>query len=272
MTGVRHKGLCSFGRVVRHALRMSLIVAGTASGLVGASSAQLTPGPSAVSARAGAPVDLTGYWVSVVTEDWAWRMRTPPPGDYASVPLNAEGRRIADSWTVEQDGSCLAHGAAAALRMPTRAHITWDDDNTLRIDIDNGMQTRLLHFRAEDALNQPPSLQGNSIARWLTTVSVTGSGATGGILTSELAVAPWASLEARTVDMQAAWLRPNGVPYSSDAVLIEYFDRFADGDDEWFTVTTIVEDPAYLAEPFVVSSNFKREADGSRWNPAPCDN
>src|SRR5262249_8668105 len=47
------------------------------------------------SPRAGAPKDFTGYWVSVVTEDWRWRMVTPARGDYDSVPLNAAGRRQA---------------------------------------------------------------------------------------------------------------------------------------------------------------------------------
>ena len=56
-------------------------------------------------ARAAAPVDLTGYWVSVVTEDWRFRMVTPPKGDYASVPLNAEGRRVADTWDPSKDGA-----------------------------------------------------------------------------------------------------------------------------------------------------------------------
>src|SRR5688572_13854775 len=54
-------------------------------------------------ARASAPVDLTGHWVSVVTEDWRYRMITPPKGEYGSVPLNAEGRKIADSWDPAKD-------------------------------------------------------------------------------------------------------------------------------------------------------------------------
>ena len=221
------------------------------------------------SARAGAPVDLTGYWVSVVHEDWAWRMRTPAPGDYASVPLNDAGRSAADRWTVALDGSCLAHGAAAVLRMPTRLHITWADDQTLRIDADAGAQSRLLRFGAVEAARRP-SLQGQSRARWATTRSVTGSGATGGVLTSRLQAAPWASLEVVTTAMQPAWLRPNGVLYSGNAVLTEYFDRFEDGEDEWFTVTTSVDDPTYLTEPFVISSNFRREPDGAKWRARPC--
>lgn len=221
------------------------------------------------SARAAAPVDLTGYWVSVVHEDWAWRMRTPPPGDYASVPLNDLGRRVAGQWTPALDGSCLAYGAAAVLRMPTRAHITWADDETLRIDTDAGAQTRLLRFGTVVPARRP-SLQGQSRARWATTRNVTASGATGGVLTSRVEAQPWASLEVVTTAMRPAWLRPNGVPYSSDAVLTEYFDRFEDGEDEWFTVTTIVDDPMYLTEPLVISSNFRREPDGAQWQPRPC--
>ncbi len=53
--------------------------------------------------RALAPVDLTGTWVSIVTEDWRWRMVTPPRGDVASIPVNAEGRKAAASWNIEAD-------------------------------------------------------------------------------------------------------------------------------------------------------------------------
>src|SRR5207247_6735389 len=54
-------------------------------------------------ARLQAPIDLTGYWVSVVTEDWRWRMLTPPKGDYSSLPLNDEGRKVADGWDPAKD-------------------------------------------------------------------------------------------------------------------------------------------------------------------------
>jgi hypothetical protein len=221
-------------------------------------------------AEGRAPVDLTGQWVSVVTEDWAWRMRTPPPGDYASVPLNEEGRRVADLWDESQSGSCLAYGAAAMLRMPTRVRISWADDTTLQLESDNGMQLRWLHFEPEALDADIRMLQGHSRARWVTATSVTGSGATGGILTTDLDRAAWASLEVITTNMTPAWLRPNGVPYSDEAKLTQYFDRFDDGNDAWFTVTTIVEDPTYLTEPFVISSNFRRETEAGGWNPSPC--
>src|SRR5262249_55505998 len=105
------------------------------------------PGPPPT-ARQQAPFDLTGNWVSIVTEDWRWRMVTPAKGDYASVPLNDEGRKTADSWDLPKDKTngveCKAFGAAAIMRIPTRLQITWQDDNTLKIETDAGQQTRLL--------------------------------------------------------------------------------------------------------------------------------
>src|SRR3954454_18567559 len=79
------------------------------------------PGP-APSARAAAPIDVTGHWISVVTEDWRYRMVTPKKGDYPSIPLNAAGRQVADAWDPAKDESggnqCKAYGAAGVIRMP----------------------------------------------------------------------------------------------------------------------------------------------------------
>src|SRR5262249_19359416 len=80
-------------------------------------------------AKAGAPIDLTGYWVSLVTQDWRLRMFTPPKGDYAGIPLNAAARKVADGWDPAKDETggeqCRSYGAAALMRVPGRLHITW---------------------------------------------------------------------------------------------------------------------------------------------------
>ena len=219
------------------------------------------------SPRAAAPTDLTGNWVAVITEDWQWRMVTPAKGDYASVPLSPAGRKLADAWTPDQDGSCKAFGAPALLRHPGRVRITWEDDRTLKIETDAGVQTRRLRFGAS-APSGPRDLQGHSVAEWQAMQGVVpASGAAGG---GPPATARSGTLKVVTTNLQAGWLRRNGVPYSENAVLTEYFDRFTDGTTEWFSVTTLVEDPANLTMPFVISSNFKKEADASRWTPAPC--
>lgn len=220
--------------------------------------AQAPPSP-----WAAAPIDLTGYWVSVVTEDWRWRMVTPPRGDVASIPINAEGRKAADSWDPATDGSCLAYGMAGLMRMPGRIHVTWDGDSVLKVETDAGVQTRQLLFSAP-AQPGPRSLQGVSVAEWEAPGGRGGGGGRGGPPAG-------GSLKVVTNNLGGGWLRRNGVPYSQDAIVTEYFDTFtAPNGDRWLNVTTIVEDPMYLNQPFVTSSHFKREPDGAKWDPTPC--
>ena len=79
------------------------------------------------SARAAAPDDYTGYWVSEVTEKWRFRMLVPDKNDYIQVPLNPEGRRVAALWDPAKDEAsgeaCRSYGAAALLQVPGRLHI-----------------------------------------------------------------------------------------------------------------------------------------------------
>ncbi len=253
--------------------------------------------PAPGTARALAPIDLTGNWVSIVTEDWRFRMVTPPKGDYASVPLNAAARAVADAWDPAKDtaagNACKSYGAAGLMRVPGRLHISWQDDTTLKIETDAGTQTRLLHFTGTPGGD--PSWQGYSAAVW----ELAGGGGrggppppapAGGTVTppagGAAAAAPVAggagrgrggppprggSLKVTTTRLKEGYLRKNGVPYSENAVLTEYFDRHSESNgDEWFTVTTIVEDPKYLQQSFITSTHFKKEADASKWYPSPC--
>ena len=224
-------------------------------------------------ARASAPVDMTGYWVSVVTEDWRWRMVTPKKGDYASVPLSPEGRKVADQWDPSQDGRCEAYGAAGLMRLPLRLHITWQDDNTLKIESDAGQQTRLFHFGAGAPAPGARTLQGHSVAEWDRGGAGFGrgfGGQGGGGGRGGRGGGGWAPLKVTTTNLAPGWLRRNGAPYSEQTRLTEHYIRFPDGKDEWMTVVQQVEDPRYLSQIFYVSSNFKREPDGSRFRPTPC--
>jgi len=105
-------------------------------------------GSAPATPRAAAPIDLTGYWVSVVTEDWKFRMVTPNSGELGALPLNPEGQKIAKTWDAAKDEAageqCRAYGAPAIMRIPGRLHVTWQDDSTLKIETDAGQQTRLL--------------------------------------------------------------------------------------------------------------------------------
>ena len=223
--------------------------------------------------KAAAPVDFTGYWVSVVTEDWRWRMVTPIKGDFASIPLNAEGYKAGDAWDPARDEAaglqCKSYGAAAILRVPGRLHITWQDETTLRIDTDAGQQSRLLHFGPKPVELPQPSWQGYSAAQW--EQPLRGSGAPEAGLGAIRVGTQGRSLEVVTTALRPGYYRKNGPPYSANAVLKEYFDLSHErSGDTWFVVTTIVEDPQYLVEPFVTSTNFKKESNGSKWSPTPC--
>lgn len=214
-----------------------------------------------------APVDLTGYWVSLVTEDWRYRVVTPPKGDYTSVPLNPAGRKAADGWDPARDEAageaCRAYGAGGVMRLPGRLHITWQDERTLKVETEAGSQTRLLSFAP--ALQSSPDWQGLSRASWDRSEPVIGGGFFGP------AAAPGGSLKVVTTGMKPGYLRRNGVPYSASAVLTEYFDRLnLPGGDVMLVVQTEVVDPTYLSQPFWTSTHFKRQADAAGWSPTPC--
>ena len=230
-------------------------------------------GPPA-SAREAAPVDFTGYWVSVVSEDWRWRMVTPALGDFASVPLTPEGRRVGLAWDPARDeaegNQCRAYGAAGIMRQPGRLHITWENDSTLRIDTDYGSQTRMLRFGAGPAQGEP-TWQGHSAAQWEQPLHGVGAPDFSPVGLNPREGLRGRSLEVVTTNMRPGYLRKNGVPYSANAVLREYFDLSTEPNgDIWFVVTSIVEDPQYLRTPFVTSTNFKKLPDASGWDPSAC--
>jgi hypothetical protein len=214
--------------------------------------------------RSVAPIDLTGYWVSVVTEDWRFRMVTPTKGDYQGVPMTPEARKTADAWNPEADQAagqqCKSYGAPASLRLPGRVHITWQNDTTLQVEMDAGTQTRFFRFDPSPAGRSKASWQGDSTARWERPPGRVGEPPVGG----------W--LKVTTTNMRAGYLRKNGVPYSETAMLTEYFDLgvLPGGGAPILMVTSIVEDSRYLTQPFVVSSQFKKQVDASGWDPAPC--
>ena len=220
-----------------------------------------------MSPQQAAPIDMTGYWVSVVTEDWRFRMVTPPKGNYSGVPLNIEGRKLADTWDPAKDeasgNQCKSYGAAGLMRVPGRLHITWDNDTTMKIETDAGTQTRMFHFggrepQAPIAPTDAPSLQGYSVAEWEPAATGRGQPKAG-------------NLKVVTTHLLPGYLRKNGVPYSANTVLTEYYDRIsAPNGDEWLVVSTEVRDLQYLSAPFITSTHFKKQADAKGWMPEAC--
>jgi hypothetical protein len=210
-------------------------------------------------------------------------MVIPSKGDYASVPLTEASRQVANAWDPEKDkasgNACKAYGVGNIMRMPTRLKINWVGDNVLRIETDAGKQVRTLTFtnvvieqarreigatgggtpRPDTAGQQaeniaagtiaasPPSLQGTSRAEW-----------------------ERSDLKVTTTNHIGGYLRRNGVPYSDKANITEYFYRYSAFGDEWLTVSTVVEDPQYLRQPFLTSSSFKKEPNDAKWAPSDC--
>ena len=214
-------------------------------------------------AKASAPIDLTGYWVSIITEDWRYRMVPPAPGDYQGVPMTPEARKIADTWDPQKEAAsgdpCKSYGAPALLRVPERLHITWMDDETLRLETDAGKQTRLFHFGDWKAPAGAATLQGDSTAVWERGGGARGAGTAGG------------TLKVTTTNLKGGFLRKNGVPYSDKTTLTEYFDLIQEPDGTPMILVTIVTtDPMYLRQPFVITSQFKKQSSEAGWNPSAC--
>ena len=221
------------------------------------------PGPPPI-AKNVAPFDMTGYWVSIVTEDWRFRMITPNKGDFPGVPLNKAATAIAQAWDPAKDEAageqCKSYGAPAIMRVPGRFHITWQDDKTLKVEADAGTQTRILNFYGTPSGN--PSWQGYSVATW---ERQAGGG---------FGPPKYGHMKVVTARLRPGYLRKNGVPYSANATVTEYWDLLADPNsttgEQWLMIKTVVDDPTYMLEPFVTSTHLRKQADGTGFAPSAC--
>jgi hypothetical protein len=256
-------------------------------------------------ARQAAPVDLTGTWVSIVSEDWRWRMVTPPKGDVSSIPVNGEARKVAASWNLETDNSsgnqCKAFGIGGIIRQPGRLRISWQDDQTLKLEFDAGTQTRVLNFDRTKTAPAEKTWQGFSLAQWEGAGVGRGTGladgrpdprVTGGGLLDrgvpgggggglrggppprqQAQIERGGDLRIVTTNFREGYLRKNGVPYSEQASITEYFHRLPThpNGDSWLHVITIIEDPKYLAQPFYTSTSFRLEPNDAKFKPSGCE-
>jgi hypothetical protein len=226
----------------------------------GRGAAQAPPTP-----RALAPIDITGYWVAIISEDWRWRMITPAKGDFPSIPMTLEAQKVAEAWDPGRDEAageqCRAYGAPGLMRGPIRLHITWLDDQTLKVDSDYGMQTRLLRFTNAPGNQGANTWQGITTAQWMIAGGGRGRGAQ-----------RFGTLKTVTSQLRPGYLRKNGVPYSNKTVFTEYWDLLTEANgDKYLLDTNIVEDPVYLQLPFTTAIHYKQEKDGSKFDPTPCD-
>jgi hypothetical protein len=213
--------------------------------------------------KADAAIDLTGTWTAVISEDWPLRMLTPKKGDYTRVPLTPAARKIADAWDPAKDEAageqCRAYGAGGVMRLPGRLRISWQDDTTLKMELEAGTQTRLFRFQPLAPSEREPvegAWQGQSVAQWQYTRVPPRTG----------------EMKVVTTKLRPGYLRKNGVPYSANATLTEYYHRTtAPNGDIWITVVSELTDPENLREPFVQSTHFKRLPANAAFKPEPCE-
>ncbi len=233
--------------------------------------------PVAPPARTAAPWDISGYWVSLVTDDWRYRMITPPKGSVEYIPVTAEARQASNAWDPAKDEAngeqCKAYGAGGIMRMPGRLHMVWQDDNTLKMDIDTGTQTRLFVFGGAGSggkTDRASTWQGNSVARW----EFPGAPRQGFFAPATAAPVNGprpGQLRVVTTGMRPGYVRKNGVPYGPDAVITEYFVHLVDIDrQEYLVVTTTVDDPRFFQPPYIKTYEFRKQSDGQGWNPTAC--
>jgi hypothetical protein len=234
---------------------------------------QQAPGRGGVqapqTARAQAPIDLTGQWVSLITDDWRWRVVTPPRGDVLYVPVTEAGRRAAEQWDPARDAAageaCRAYGAGGIMHLPGRLRIGWENDDTLKVETDTGQQTRIFHFGNAVPPSGEPSWQGFSLAAW----ELPGGGRSRGARSGPR---PGASLRVATSRMRPGYFRRNGVPYGARASMTEWFTTLSEPDGStYLIVTRILVDPEFIQGQYVRTVQFKRENGTEGWNPTPCE-
>jgi hypothetical protein len=218
---------------------------------------------TAAARPAAAQIDLSGEWAGTFYEDLPHRGGMQL-GDYTGLPLNEAGWRKAESWDPAKisDDGCKAYGAVAIMRVPGRLRISWQDDNTLKIETDYGTQTRLLHFGGAPTAPGAKTWQGVTTAQWI--MAAGGGRGRGG--------PRHGSIKSVTTQMRPGYLRKNGVPYGDRAVFTEYWDLQTETNgDQYLVDTNLVDDPVYLQTPWITTLHFKKEPDGSKWDPSTCD-
>ena len=224
------------------------------------------------SARETAPFDLTGYWVTIIAPDWRERMVTPAKGDYLGVPITAAAQKVADAWDPAKDEAageqCKSYGAPALIATSTRLHITWQDDNTLKVESDFGMQARLFHFGDHKSSAGPATWQGDSAAAWELS---RGAGMAAGRGRDNGRGTRFGDLKITTTHVRPGYLRKNGIPYGANVRVTEYWDWVKDPDGVGrIMITQQIDDPEYLFRSWVATYNFKQEPNAQKWNPTPC--
>jgi hypothetical protein len=196
---------------------------------------------AALARPALAQVELSGQWKQKEFEDRPERGPGPHIGDYTGMPINEEDRVRGDTWDAEKwvmvEHQCQPHPADYAPRGPASLRI-WPEVDRLTQGV------RAWHFTTAwmlphrviymDGRPHPPDYaphtwQGFSTGEW-----------------------EGDALKITTTHLKEGWVRRNGLARSEKGTMIEYLVRH----DRFLTMVTIVEDPLYLTEPFIRTSDW----------------
>ena len=201
----------------------------------------------AVAHPASAQFDITGSYNAIFHEDQPERIPGPSLGDYLGLPINDSARAFADAWDASRltvpEHQCRAHSSPYILRGPLNMRI-WDERDpetqqvvAFHIDISNFQQRRTVWMdgRAHPSRFAEHTWMGFSTGRW--------EGET---------------LVVTTTHIKQMWHRRNGLPQSDQTTLTERFSLHG----SVLTHVTYTDDPVYLTEPLVKTTNMLR-------NPRP---
>jgi len=193
------------------------------------------------SAAASAQVDLTGSWQAVFHEDQPERIPGPALGDYLGLPINDSARAFAEAWDASRltvpEHQCRAHSSPYILRGPANIRI-WEERDpqtqnvvALHVDISNFQQRRVVFMdgRPHPSPNAEHTWMGFSTGAWRGD-----------------------ALVVTTTHIKQMWHRRNGIPQSDKVELVEEFVRHGNV----LTQVTFTNDPVYLTEHLVKSTNF----------------
>jgi hypothetical protein len=208
---------------------------------------------------AAAPIfaqrDPSGEWAPRFHEDQLERIPGPEIGDYLGLPITDASRLRADSWDASlltlPEHQCKPHPADYGPRGPANLRI-WEEIDTAtqnlvafhtHISWQAPERTIYMDGRAHPPEYAAHTWQGFSTGKW-----------EGDMLT------------VTTDHLKIGWIRRNGVPRSDKAVLTEHWIRHEDN----LTLVSIVNDPVYLTEPFIRTTDWMLAPD-QQIAPYPCE-
>jgi len=188
-----------------------------------------------------AQVDLSGSWASKNHEDALERGAGPNPGDFTAIPFNDSGRAKALSYSqseISMPERVCAFYSQWHMMIGTFGLKMWNDPDPLTGKTlawviaaweDRAPLTIWMDGRPHPSKNAPHSQEGFTTGTWDNNV-----------------------LTAYTTHMLTGYLRRNGAMTSNQATMTTHFIKHGD----MLTVTSALEDPIYLTEPYYISRTF----------------